>query len=452
MKLPLPRSLFGQIISVQFLTIAFAALVLPLIAYGLLHRTVIQHQEELLTEEARILVEGLARDPSGRWRVDLDPGRTAVYRSALEGRAYLILGRDGHALVQSAGGTEVPPGNVPRGRRPIYFRSGHFVGQSVPISTAQGRMWAVVLHDQRDPSAVLDDIVRSFFLRFLVALVLILLAIPLFNALLIRRSVRRIRRASAAAETIGPGTLHERLSPGDLPSEVAPLAVAVNLLLDRVEAAFQVQGEFVANVAHELRTPLAALRLRLDGMPEGAERAAIARVIDRMSHVVSQLLDLASLERPGPEVDGSFDLEAAVRDTVEELAPAVHAGGRELELIAPDAPVIVAGSERLVSLALSNLVDNAMRHTPPGTRIRVSVATDGILGVEDDGPGIRATDIGSIARRFRRGDSARSDSAGIGLSIVERIATAIGATLDVGNRPEGGARFAIRLRRPEQAG
>ncbi len=269
--------------------------------------------------------------------------------------------------------------------------------------------------------------------------------LPIANLVLVRRSTRIVRRVSRQAAQIGPANLAVRLPAAALPSEVEPLAIATNNALDRLEQGFRTQSEFVANVAHELRTPLASLRLRLDAVADADVARGMNATLDRAAHVISQLLDLASLERLSVDPVEQFELVAIASAAVEEAAPAIYAGGRTIALGGNAQRLKVRGRAQLIILALANLIDNAARHTPPGTRIEVNIYADGGVSVEDDGPGIAPASLDAVTQRFWRSDQSRTDSAGIGLSIVERILTAHHARLVVGNRPQGGASFRFTL-------
>jgi signal transduction histidine kinase len=316
---------------------------------------------------------------------------------------------------------------------------------SWPVTVGGVHAWLIVSQDINDPEVVTDDVVREFLSRFLWLVLPVLALLPMANLALVRRSTQLVRRVSRQAVEIGPANLGVRLPTGALPSEVAPLAIATNNALDRLEEGFRTQSEFVANVAHELRTPLASLRLRLDAIADAGVARGMNATLDRAAHVISQLLDLASLERLSVDPAEQFELVAVASAAVEEAAPGIYAGGRTIALGGNATHVSVRGRAQLIILALANLIDNAARHTPPGTRIEVSVDADGSVRVEDDGPGIAPASLAAVTQRFWRSDQSRTDSAGIGLSIVERILTAHHGTLSVSNRKQGGARFGFAM-------
>ncbi len=311
-------------------------------------------------------------------------------------------------------------------------------------------LWVLVTQDESGPGAIIDDIAGTFRPRYSAVLLAVLLLLPLVNSLLVRRLVLSVRRVSAEATGIGPHNLHQRLGTGGLPSEVVPLVAATNALLARLEASFHEQGQFVANVAHELRTPLAALKLRAGAVEEAALRAGIDRQVERLSPLISQLRDLGALERGAPDRTSRFALDALAGELVAERADGFLAAGHRRALAAPDRPVALCANRALAEMALANLLDNALRHTPAGTAVRVVVRADASVTVEDDGPGLTTEGTAAAARRFWRADHKRSDSAGLGLSIVRRIMDAHGGQLRIANREPHGA--AVTLAFPSGPG
>jgi signal transduction histidine kinase len=211
-----------------------------------------------------------------------------------------------------------------------------------------------------------------------------------------------------------------------LPTEVRPLVAAANGLVERVRRAFFRQSEFVGNVVHELRTPLQTLALELDALPDPALRQRCAAQVERLSHVVTQLRDLATLDDGDVRPWEALDLAALATETVVRMAPAVIEGGHHLAFAGADgdAGPRVRGNATLIDLAIANLIGNAAKHTPAGCTITVSVRDDpagAAVEVADDGPGIACVDLGDAQARYWRADHARSDSAGLGLAIVTRI-------------------------------
>ncbi|MFN3593455.1 MAG: ATP-binding protein [Thiobacillaceae bacterium] len=240
----------------------------------------------------------------------------------------------------------------------------------------------------------------------------------------------------------------------DLPEELRPLAEALNALLTRLDAALRLQRRFIADAAHELRTPLAAVRLQAQLVQQAtcpAEREAwLSRLIagvDRASHMVQQLLDLARLDpQANAEPVGAVDLCALARTTVADFSVQAEATGIDLGL-GPCEQVAMLGRARALRVLLNNLLDNALRHCPPGSRVNVEVhqRADGAwLIVRDNGPGIPEPERDKVFDRFYRLPGTTTGS-GLGLAIVREIAQQHGGRVLLSATPGGGLTVSVVL-------
>jgi len=228
--------------------------------------------------------------------------------------------------------------------------------------------------------------------------------------------------------------------PGDLspidedvaPSEIAPLVGAMNELLDRLSSNVQAQRRFVADAAHQLKTPLAGLRTQAelalrDASPDEMQ-ASLRQLImgsERATRLVNQLLLLARAENPHSVELAPTDLNAVAHEQTMQWVPQALALNTDLGLEGADTPVIVAGNEILLAELLNNLVDNALRYTPSGGHITVRVQATGthaILEVEDSGPGIPMDERERVFDRFYRVLGTQTEGSGLGLAIVREIA------------------------------
>lgn len=447
LRLRLPRSLILRILLVEFAAIIGVVLIVAVLLASVLHRTTSLYQDRALLDQARTIGLGLRAGTDGQ-RIDETSAILPAYASTYDGRAFVVVDGHGRAVIASRYANRAPWRQAPRPAAAQPFRTGDFVGASLPVRIGGEVFWVVVSQDETRPGAILDDVGRALLSRYTALLLPILLLLPIVNSLLIRRLVAAVRTVSARATQIDARTLDIRLDDADLPSEVVPLVHATNALVARLEDSFAQQSQFIANVVHELRTPLATLRIRLDAVTDDAARGATMRQVDRLSHVVRQLSDLAALERVSDGAVERFDLVALAAETIAAVVEQELARDHEIGLDGPGAPVAVTANRVLIGLALSNLITNAFRHTPAGTSVTVSVEPGGVVSVIDDGPGITAHTPDQLTRRFWRADHGRSDSAGLGLAIVDRVARVHGTALSIGNRPGGGAVFAMRLGDP----
>lgn len=239
-----------------------------------------------------------------------------------------------------------------------------------------------------------------------------------------------------------------------LPAEVAPLVAALNALLARLRLAFDSQRAFVADAAHELRSPLTALKLQVELLrraPDDAARAqasaGLAAGVERSRHLVEQLLTLARAEPGGAAMTSeAVDLAEATRQAAADCVPLAAECGSELELDATQ-PVAVRGDAAALRILARNLIDNAVRHAGRGGRVQARVTPrpgDGaLLQVDDSGPGIAAAERGRVFDRFYRRSADAGSGSGLGLAIVRAIADRHRATITLGDAPLGGLRVQV---------
>ena len=274
-------------------------------------------------------------------------------------------------------------------------------------------------------------------------------------------SLRPVRRLASEVKRRDADAL-EPLVQADLPSEVSPLVESINALLGRLRDALEAQRAFVSDAAHELRSPLTALKLQLQLLqrssdaPARAEAiAALSAGIERATRLVSQLLTLARAEPGGPQEPlVPTDLAEAARQAVADVVPLADAKSIRLGLDAqPDC--IADGDVAALRILVRNLVDNAVRYTPVGGRIELTVAEDGdhvTLAIDDSGPGIPASERERVFGRFYRGSSnneagREETGSGLGLAIVRSVAQRHAASLQMMDSPLGGLRVEVRFLR-----
>ena len=267
------------------------------------------------------------------------------------------------------------------------------------------------------------------------------------------RALRPLDRLAGEVAARSPDNL-AALPDQDVPTEALPLVGAINRLFQRVTRTLDNERRFTADAAHELRTPLAALKVHTQVARlcrEDAQRDhALQQIecgVDRATRLVEQLLRLARLDPlsalPAP---GAVDLHALVEGAIDAVRQANPGASQHITHRLPaDAPE-VAGDADLLQIALRNLLDNALRYTPPQAAIEVALEDDGDtlhLAVRDNGPGVAAETLARLGERFFRGGDSKVEGSGLGLAIVARIMALHGGRLTVDNRPGGG--FAATL-------
>ncbi|MBT2334601.1 sensor histidine kinase N-terminal domain-containing protein [Variovorax paradoxus] len=266
--------------------------------------------------------------------------------------------------------------------------------------------------------------------------------------------VARVRGqvASRQADDLSP------VSEENLPDEVRPLVQELNLLFDRVRHAFDAQKHFVADAAHELRSPLAALKLQVQGLQRASDAAArelaVSRLvagIDRATRLVEQMLALARHEASmaAGATPEPVDLAEVARLAISDAVAAAQARRIDIGISHADPAVVVNGQPEALRMLLRNLIDNAVKYTPEEGRVDVGIASHGAaveLSVDDSGPGLPEEERERVLDRFYRSGEPQAPGSGLGLAIVKSIAEMHGATVALAASPTlGGLRVLVRF-------
>jgi signal transduction histidine kinase len=443
------HSVVSRIIGFHLLAIIATSICMPLALFLMLnHAAQGLHQRALRDQVAEIL-RYLDKGPDGAIRLSLPPGLAAFYSAGYGRAAFAVLDGDGRVLFSSSSGIG-PIAPIPPKATPFqYFsqrRDGdNYDGVTVAAETGGRPLFVQVSEDLAHRDVLIDDIVAEFFTRVGWITVPLLLALLFIDVVIFRRAVKPIVAASALAEEIGPDHTDLRLPEAGMPREVLPLVRAVNEALDRLDAGFRAQREFTADAAHELRTPLAILRTQIDMLDDREVAAPLRHDVENMSRLVNQLLEISELETLVVAEDEIADIVAIAAEVAAFLAPLALSQRKTIAVTGARRPVQVRGNSDALVRAVRNLAENALAHTSPATTVEIAIATEGVIRVMDRGPGIPKVDSEHIFQRFWRRDRRHGGNAGLGLAIVARIAQTHGATVDVDERPGGGAVFAIRF-------
>ena len=303
-----------------------------------------------------------------------------------------------------------------------------------------------------DVTKVKDRIDRSVATMICILLGIFLLLYGALILVIMRRAIAPLQLASSQASAIGPQSPGVRLPTDSVPREVLPLIQAVNGALDRLDQALSAQRRFTADAAHELLTPLAVLTANLDTLQNQEIAGALRQDVDAMSDIVTQLLELAELESAEWQADVSADAHEVCTEVLSAIAPLAYQQGKELALTGTDRAIDLHCCPKALSRAVGNLVKNAIRHAPENTMVELNLQEDGAIRVLDQGPGIPPSEQKKIFERFWRGKDKNKPGAGLGLSIVKRIAELNGGTIEVENAEGGGAIFTLRLPRAGASG
>ncbi|MDD5323960.1 MAG: ATP-binding protein [Polaromonas sp.] len=440
-----PRSLQGQL-----LTLVLAAVVGVWLATAVL--TWFDARQELdelldshLAQAAALLVVQQAHDVG-----DDEHGIDAPTLHRYAPKVAFQVFHEGRLALRSANAPSAPMVEVGK-----HFKTGF---KTVQIEGDAWRVFATA-GAERDVqvyvgertslrSSILWAVLHSMLWPMAVALPLLALAVwwAVYRGV---APIRRLGRTLAGRQALAL----QPVSLDGAPSEMAPMVTALNGLFERIGTLLESERRFTADAAHELRTPIAAIRMQaqvaLGEADDTLRRHALQGTLDgcdRATRLVEQLLTLSRLEADAVPDMAAVDLSALTRQVVGEVAPKALGKNQTLEFEAIE-PCSIPGNETLLAVLVRNLVDNAVRYSPPSAQIKVAVQRESgfiVLSVEDSGPGLADPERQRLGERFFRVPGSPESGSGLGWSIVRRIAAAHRLELQiVGSTELGGLKVRV---------
>ena len=306
------------------------------------------------------------------------------------------------------------------------------------------------------PTAIRDEIARDSALRTVVPLLALIPFLMLIVGLVIRQTFRPVHSLARRLDARQADEL-QHLPLEGTPDELHPFIASINRLLQRVQTLVDQQRRFVADAAHELRTPITAINLQAENlahtdlMPDSRERlAALRDGTRRTAHLLEQLLALARFDIGGMPAAPVTSLDQCAKEIVADLLPRAMDLGVDLGFEIVEA-AFVRGEPAMLKIMIRNLIDNAVRHIPKGGRVDIGVYREGaraIFQIEDNGPGIPEAELARIFEPFVRGRAAVEVGSGLGLSIVKRIVERLDGSVTLENiagTARSGLRVTVRL-------
>ncbi|MES1999230.1 MAG: ATP-binding protein [Pseudomonadota bacterium] len=282
-------------------------------------------------------------------------------------------------------------------------------------------------------------------LRVLLPVAVLIPLVWLLVGIVVSRLLQPLESVTAAV-AVRDAASHAPLPTENVPKEISPLILAMNDLIARLGLALELQRQFLADAAHELRTPLAALQLQIENLARNHSPEDLDSRIDEMrrgshraSHLVAQLLKVARYEiQTLSAVRSKLDLSALIKACIADFIPLAGDRGIDLGMI-HDASASVTGNPDDLRILLGNLLDNAIRYTPEGGKVDVSMRVSGhhaTIEILDNGPGIPAVLLPRVFDRFFRAAGQETEGSGIGLSIVQAIAKRESVQVLLANRQD----------------
>lgn len=408
-------------------------------------------REQSLFDQAKVIAKYLSPDENNSITVNLPSRLAEAYSSPESEYHYAVRDENGQYLFDSGTAVSALP-NFSHTHRKRYDYDPDGTGPlrvfGAALRTKVGNRTVIVQVEQKtkDPQylkmAVVDEFITDggwLVIPFLIAL----LGLSIW---IVKRALAPITRISTLAESIDPTNANIRLSTEQVPREILPLVQSINAALNRLEHGLKQQREFNANAAHQLRTPLSVLLANVDNLNEPNITKTLRPDIEHMSRIISQLLLVARLETFAVNLNEIVDLNDAAAEISGSLAPIALASNKSIELVRDNNSVVVRTNTFAIRSVLGNLIENAIKHTPEGTSVRIRVTDHPSIEVEDSGPGIPAEQRLKVFERFWRGDRS-AGGAGLGLAIVDRIMRVLQGSVSVGAAPNGGALFTLTFSR-----
>ncbi|WP_349986363.1 sensor histidine kinase N-terminal domain-containing protein [Stenotrophomonas sp. WHRI 8082] len=414
--------------------------------------------DHLLVSSALSIADSVAL-VDGQWQVDLPYAALDLLAMAPEDRVFYRVADSRGSLITGYGDLPPAPRDATReGPAPQLFDAPYsgetvrfaVVARTLSSPSAQGEVRVQVGQTRRAREALAQEMVN----RALLAIsVLSLLSLALVGVG-VHRAFRPLVRVERELSRREPSDL--RPLDAHVPREMDQMVAALNRFMERLSSSNETLRSFMAEAAHQMRTPLAALRAQAqlaldDDDPEDMRRSlqAIERNASHMSRLLNQLLSDASvIHRSNLQRYAPVDLAETVHQALHEAVPQVDPIPR-VQLLVTAGPVWVQGDALLLREAIKNLIDNAIKYSAAAP-LQVALTTEGdsaVLTIADHGPGIAAADAERVFERFARGEGAAAGGAGLGLAIVKRVVDAHGGHIDLANRREGGLVATITLPR-----
>jgi len=442
-------SLSSRIIVRLTITTAVAAAV----SYGWLYvkqsRVEAYLRERTLVRQAQEISSFISTSRDESVYLDLPSKLSEAYNNP--GSRYRYVVRDEAGRVVATSGRRVGPLQdfIQLQDRHIYeyrvdAENANMLGAAIRTDIGQKKFFTQVEQTVPMTQSLNAAVFNEFFMDGGWLGIPFLLAVLGISAFTVRRSLAPLNELATLATKIDPGHSTLRLPAAGIPTEIRPLVSSFNNVLDRLDEGLRQQREFNANAAHQLRTPLAVLGANIDTMTDCAVAAKLRYDVEVMGRIVNQLLLVARLETLNIRLDERVDLCLTARQAAENLGPIAISTHKMLEVEEPAAPVFIRGNGFVVNIAISNLIENALNHSPPGKAVRIRVTPAPSVEISDSGPGIPAEFREKIFERFWRGEASK-EGAGLGLAIVRRIMHALNGTVMVADARDGGAQFTLQF-------
>ena len=456
------KSVFGEIVDWTLAPLLILWPISMAIQYFFAYSIANNAYDRELRDSVVAISKQLAYD-NGRIRVNTAAAAAAILRTDEDDQTFFQVRDQRNEVVGGERAiplVEFQPELVPQ---TVYFRDDHIPGFEVRVAyifaQVPGMPGAVLVQvaetvgkRSRLASEIIGDVLAAQFLIVPIALLFVWLGLT--------RGIEPLSQLTEAIRRRKPSD-HSALDENDAPEEVRPLIRSFNELMGRLDASLRAQERFVADAAHQMRTPLAGLKMQAEIAMRQRDPLSIHHAMrqivtsaDRASHLINQLLALARADADAPPPLVTLDLDALAREATRDWVPRARAKDIDLGFEAAGAPTLIEGNALLLREALNNLLDNAIAYTRVGGRATVRVIAGGqpALEVEDNGIGIDEADRERVFERFFRVLGTDADGSGLGLPIVRGIAQLHRAVVEIVPNPREPGTIARMVFPPSAAG
>lgn len=397
-------------------------------------------------------VFGLAGDIAHDMSFDAEPGallksineKHSLFTRYPDAYEWFILDGEGKLIGSSVAGridrADFPPGLPPAEWDAPSHKGGWQAGKTF-VKDGVTRHIVAVAHS--DPGGLLFGLLMGeALIHIVLPLVPFAFLITFFVSATVRRTLRPLQSLADQAKRVQTMEDIRPLDPKDAPQEVADLVKALNIALEKLRASIEAEKQFLQDAAHALRTPLAIVKARLELDGEKVDKDSMVEEVDSLIRLASQLLASANAERLVLPSDARANLADLARDVVSNMTPLAIRTGVDLGYFDNGGRAAVRGDSDAISHALKNLIENALKYTPRGRSVTVHIEhSPPAIVVTDEGPGIPEGADEKIFKRHSRGKFGDGRGAGLGLSIVRRIMSAHGGTVEFVRTTTPGATF-----------
>lgn len=436
-----PRSLRFRVLFYVFITSFFMMVMLgSLIFQQTRYLTTTLAQEELL-EMAKKIASYIEYDWKGQFDLDL-PRRYVEYYKDTDSSEYAVLNSGGEVLFNSTGFVRNSIKNTSDGAGKYYFhyetKDGRLFAALKYDYLFEGKIYPIyVLEYEEEFAALLSTLEQDFLLNIMFFGLPLLLIQAIFIIFIFRDAFSPVFRVSKDAQNITFENLSFRLDEKNIHDEILPLVHGVNMALARLEKSAKSQKFFIANAAHELRTPISILKARIASLKDEKEIYMLNQDLRNINRLISQMLDISRLDAPESFSKNDISLNKLAQKACADIGELYVYANKDLSLIEREKNQTINGNEDILYRAVLNLLENALKHTPEKSQVKV-IVDDRRIVIRDYGKPISEDDQMRIFEAFEKApENINSKGSGLGLAIVRKAAEIHGGSIALETRKDG---------------